>query len=97
MGRKKQKEQQADSQPMSLTELQPIVEEFMKRYQTVKNEQELLKEDEKALVEEFSSKLDTKTLKIAMQTVSLKQKVKRKENYDLFMAILDGSEEHVEK
>jgi len=32
-----------------------------------------------------------------MQTVSLKQKVKRKENYDLFMAILDGSEEHVEK
>ena len=95
MVRKKKQETQADSQPMSLTELQPIVDEFIKRYQVVKNEQELLKEDEKTLIEEFSSKLDTKTLKIAMQTVSLKQKVKHKENYDLFMAILDGVSESV--
>lgn len=89
--KKKQDSNEPDSQPMSLTELQPIVDEFMKRYQVVKNEQELLKEDEKALVEEFSSKLDTKTLKIAMKTVSLKQKVKHKENYDLFMEILDAA------
>lgn len=90
MGRpKKNKEEVANAQPMSITELQPIVEEFIKRYQSLKNEQDLLKEDEKALVAEFSEKLDTKTLQLAMKTIALKAKVQHKETYDLLVEILE--------
>ena len=74
---------------MSITELTPIVEEFMEKLQNIKAEQELLKEDEKALVAQYAEKLDTKTLKLALQTVALKGKVQRKETYDLFVEILE--------
>lgn len=91
MSRKKKSEDEsvANSQPMSITELQPIVEEFMKELSTLKQEQELLKEDEKALVEKYADKLDTKTLKLAMKSVDLKAKVERKDTYDLMVEILE--------
>lgn len=86
---KKTAEETANAQPMSITELTPIVEEFMAKLQTIKSEQELLKEDEKALVAQYGEKLDTKTLKLALQAVALKGKVQRKETYDLFVEILE--------
>jgi hypothetical protein len=91
MARKKQQasEDVANSQPTSITELQPIVEEFLKRYNQVKQEQELLKEDEKALVAEFSSKLDTKTLKFAMKSVEIKTKVEHKDSFDNMVEVLE--------
>jgi hypothetical protein len=91
MPRKKKSEDEsvANSQPMSITELQPIVEEFMKELATVKQEQELLKEDEKALIEKYADKLDTKTLKLAMKSVDLKAKVERKDTYDIMVEILE--------
>lgn len=61
----------------------------MKRFQVVKNEQELLKEDEKNLITEFTDKLDTKTLKLAIKAVNLKQKVQHKETFDLLVEILE--------
>lgn len=88
-GKKTTEESVANAQPMSITELQPIVEEFIKELQTIKTEQETLKQDEKDLVEKYSEKLDTKTLKLAMRSVDLKAKVERKDTYDLFVEILE--------
>ena len=85
----KAQEEVANSQPMSITELQPIVEEFMKKLSTIKQEQETLKEDEKALLEEYSDRLDIKTLKLAMRSVDLIAKVERKETFDLFVETLE--------
>lgn len=85
----KSQEEVANSQPMSITELQPIVEEFMKKLSTIKQEQETLKEDEKALLEEYSDRLDIKTLKLAIRSVDLIAKVERKETFDLFVETLE--------
>jgi hypothetical protein len=85
----KAQEEVANLQPMSITELQPIVEEFMKKLSTIKQEQETLKEDEKALLEEYSDRLDIKTLKLAMRSVDLIAKVERKETFDLFVETLE--------
>lgn len=78
-----------DVMPSSLTELQPIVEEFITRLKAIKHEQELLKEDEKNLVEEFGEKLDMKTLKAAMRVVSVKEKVQHKDSFDTMLEILE--------
>lgn len=77
-----------DTMPSSLTELEPIVREFIDKYRAVKQEQELLKQDEKELVEEFSSKLDMKTLKAAMKVVAVREKVTRKDTFDSLVEVL---------
>lgn len=79
----------ADEQPASLTELQPIVEEFVKRLRTIENEVKLLNDDKKQLVEEFSSKLDVKTLKAAMRVVEVREKVGHKDTFDTFVEVLE--------
>ena len=86
--KKNTEESTANSQPMSITELQPIIEEFMKKLSTVKQEQETLKQDEKDLVEEYSDRLDTRTLKLALKAVDLANKVEHKETYDLMVEII---------
>lgn len=78
-----------NSMPMSITELEPIVKEFVERLQTIKNEQELLKEDEKNLMEEFKKKLDMKTMKAAMRAFALRDKVDRKDTFDTLVEVLE--------
>jgi len=78
-----------EEQPRELGALKQVVEEFMKRFNTIKQEQELLKEDEKALVEEFSTKLDMKTLKAAMRVADITKKVKHKDTFDELVTVLD--------
>lgn len=83
------KETLADEQPASITELQPVVEEFVKRLKTIENEIELLSEDKKRLVDEFSDKLDVKTLKAAMRVVAVREKVSHKDTFDTFVEVLE--------
>jgi hypothetical protein len=82
----------ADAQPMELGELKKIVDEFMDRYTQVENELELLKEDQKNLVEEFSDRLDIKTLKQAIRSVKIRKKVEHKDTFDSLCEILDQRE-----
>jgi hypothetical protein len=89
MGRTKKTESTANEMPMSLTELQPIVEEFVTKLRTIENEIDTLNEDKKELIEEYKEKLDTKTLKLALRAVALKEKVEHKDAFDLFVEILD--------
>ena len=82
----------ADAQPMELGELKKVVDEFMDRYTQLDNEEELLKEDKKNLIEEFSDRLDIKTLKQAIRSVKIRKKVDHKDTFDSFCEILDQRE-----
>ena len=76
--------------PENLNDLKPIVSEFIERYRRLENEEVELREQKKQLVDEFSDKLDTKTLKLAMKEVELRSKVERKHYFDLFVHVLGG-------
>ncbi len=82
----------APRQPSELNELKALVVEFMKRFETVENELELLKEDQKNLIEEYSDRLDIKTLKQAIRTIKIKKKVDHLDTYEQFVHILDERE-----
>ncbi len=78
-----------DTMPAGLTELEPIVREFVEKLKNIKNEQELLKQDEKDLLEEYAEKLDMKTLKAAMRVVAVREKIERKDAFDTLVEVLE--------
>jgi hypothetical protein len=82
----------AERQPDEIGELTKLVDEFISRFKNIENEIELLKEDQKALIEEFSDRLDIKTLQAAMRTVKIKKKVGYKDTFDMFVEILERKE-----
>jgi len=75
--------------PAGITELEPLVRDFVEKLKRIKNEQELLKQDEKELLEEYSDKLDMKTLKAAMRVVAVREKVDRKDAFDTLVEVLE--------
>jgi len=90
--RKKNTEVEPDEMPENLNELAPIVKEFVNRMRTLENEEVTLREAKKDLVDEYATKLDTKTLKLALRLVDLKKKVQHKHYFDLFLEILSKDE-----
>ena len=88
--RKKEKEDyDPDSMPENFNDLKPIVSEFVQRMRNLENEEVELREQKKELVDEYSTKLDTKTLKLALRLVDIKKKVTHKHYFDLFLEILE--------
>ena len=85
----RKKKEVAPRQPTELGALKVLVDEFMNRYETLDYELEQTKEDIGMLVEEYSDRLDTKTLKQAMRTVKIRKKVDRLDTYNTFVDILD--------
>lgn len=81
-----------DEMPENLDALKPIVTEFVKRMKTLENEEATLREAKKDLVDEYATKLDTKTLKQALRLVDLKKKVQHKHYFDMFLEILERDE-----
>lgn len=88
----KQEESGADEMPENLSDLKPIVKQFVDRMRTLEHEETTLREAKKDLVEEYSSKLDTKTLKLALRLMDLKKKVQHKHYFDMFVDILERDE-----
>ena len=88
----KQEESGADEMPENFNDLQPIVKQFVDRMRTLEHEETTLREAKKDLVEEYSSKLDTKTLKLALRLMDLKKKVQHKHYFDMFVDILERDE-----
>jgi uncharacterized protein (UPF0335 family) len=86
------KKEVAPRQPSELNVLKTIVVEFINRFETIESELDLLKEDQKALVEEFSDRLDVKTLRLAIRTIKIKKKVDHLDTYEQFVHILDERE-----
>lgn len=81
-----------DRQPEELGELTALVTEFVDRLRNIENEIDLLKQDQKQLVEDYSDRLDVKTLQAAMRAVKIKKKVSYKHTFDVFMDILEEKE-----
>lgn len=84
----KQDTQDFPHQPDEINELKKLVKEFIERATNIDNEIDLLKEDRKALVEEYAEKLDMKTLKAALQVIKIQKGVAHKDTYDLFVEAL---------
>lgn len=82
----------AERQPDELNELTKLVVEFVDRLKSIENEIELLKDSQKELLEEYSDRLDIKTLQAAMRTVKIKKKVGYKDTFDTFVGILEDKE-----
>ena len=61
----------AELMPDELNALKQVVDEFVKKIETVDEEIELLKEDRREIIEEYSEKLDMKTLKAALAIIKL--------------------------
>jgi uncharacterized protein (UPF0335 family) len=76
-------------QPTEINTLRALVKEFVSKIETVDSEIELLKEDRKEIIEEYSQKLDYKTLQAALRVVKIQQGVEHKDTYDLFMEVLE--------
>ncbi len=82
----------ADSMPTSITELQPLISEFMEKFRRIKGEQELLKNEEKDLFEEYKQKIDMKELKAAMKVASILEKVSHKDAFDTILECIERGE-----
>ncbi len=78
----------AHLQPDELNALKATVKEFMEKMQNLDNEIELLNEDKKQLVEDYSEKLDMKTLKAALSVLRIEKGVQHKDTYDTFLEAL---------
>lgn len=82
----------AEREPSELGELSELVIEFMGRYNNVENEIVILKDDQKALLEEYEDRLDIPTLKQAIRMVKAKRKVKHQDTFDRYEHVLDKLE-----
>lgn len=89
--RKKNSQKQynvAIMQPNEINQLRALVKEFVGKIEAVDNEIEMLKEDRKEIIEEYTEKLDYKTLQAALKVVKIQQGVEHKDTFDLFMEAL---------
>lgn len=82
----------AERQPDEINELTALVVEFVDVLRIQKMKLTLLKESQKELLEEYSDRLDVKTLQAAMRTVKIKKKVSYKDTFDTFVDILEEKE-----
>ena len=78
-------------QPDEIGALRELVKEFVGRVENIDNEIELLKEDRKSVIEEYSDKLDMKTLQAALKVIKIQKGVDHKDTYDLFLEALTDS------
>ena len=86
----KENTQGIDSQPSSVTELEPLVKEFISELKRIDSEIEILTIDRKELFEKYAEKIDVKTLKQAIRVQAIRDKVSRKDTFNTFVHILEG-------
>jgi len=78
----------ATLQPDEVGALRNLVKEFITKIEAIDNEMELLKGDRKEVIEEYTDKLDMKTLQAALRVLKIQQNVAHKDTYDLFIEAL---------
>lgn len=88
MAKKAPEKAVAELQPDELNALKALVTEFIGKVQSIDNEIEELKGDRKQLFEDYSDKLDMKTLQLALRIIKLQNGVAHKDTFDLFIEVL---------
>mgnify|MGYP000861728171 CR=1 FL=1 len=71
-------------------DLETHVKEFLERLKNIDNEIEMLGEDRKALQEEFSDRIDMKTMKKAMSVAKIKSSVDNKGTFDEYSELIES-------
>ena len=81
--------------PDEIHDVAKLAKEYMDRRGSIMNEIELLKDDLKALREEFEDKLDLKELDRVDKVLKIESQVKSKDTYDIIREALttDTTEE----
>lgn len=79
----------ADLQPNSLTDLKPIIADFISRLSQIEHEIETLNRDRKELFEEFEQKVDIKELKAALRVHKIQQKVNHRHAFESILSCLE--------
>jgi len=79
----------AELQPDELNALKALVKEFTDKIEAVDDEIGLLKQDRVEIIEEYSDKLDMKTLRAALAIIKIKSQVVHQDTFDLFMEALE--------
>jgi uncharacterized protein (UPF0335 family) len=79
-------------QPDELNSLRDLVKEFVGKVENIDNEIELLKQDRKELIEEYSERLDMKTLTAALKVLKIQSEVVHRDTFDLFVEALSKDE-----
>jgi len=77
-------------QPDEIGALRKLVKEFVTKVNAVDNEIELLKGDRKEIIEEYSTKLDMKTLNAGVKVFKIQEGVAHRDTYELFWEALTG-------
>ena len=88
MAKKAPEKAVAELQPDELNALKALVTEFIDKVQSIDNEIEELKGDRKQLFEDYSDKLDHKTLQLVLKVLKIQSAVAHRDAYDLFMEVL---------
>jgi len=76
-------------QPDEINALRAVVKEFVTKLETIDSEIELLKGDRKEVIEEYTDKLDIKTLQAALKVVKIQNEVAHRDTFDLFLEALN--------
>ena len=76
-------------QPDEINALRAVVKEFVTKLETIDNEIELLKGDRKEVIEEYTDKLDIKTLQAALKVVKIQNEVAHRDTFDLCLEALN--------
>lgn len=87
---KKQKPMQncADMQPDELSAVAALVTEFVDKVESIEDEIQLLKQDQKELVEEYADRVDVKTLRQVLRVLKIEASVAHKDTYDVMYGAL---------
>jgi len=80
-------------QPDEIGALRNLVKEFVTKINSVDNEIELLKGDRKEIIEEYTDKLDMKTLQAALKVTKIQNEVAHRNTFDLFLEALNEGNE----
>jgi uncharacterized protein (UPF0335 family) len=78
----------AELQPDEINSLRDLVKEFVGKVENIDNEIELLKQDRKELIEEYTDRLDMKTLTAALKVLKIQSAVTHRDTFDLFVEAL---------
>jgi hypothetical protein len=80
------------NQPSEIGELRVVATEYLDRRKNIENEIETLKEDLKALKDEFADRVDMRTLEAVIKVMKIEQAVLHKHTYDLLSEALKSEE-----
>lgn len=82
----------AELQPDEINSLRDLVKEFVSKVENIDNEIELLKQDRKELIEEYTDRLDMKTLTAALKVLKIQSTVAHRDTFDLFVEALSAED-----